>query len=120
MDQFGPGSMTSTHTGNPVCVAAALASVKKIIDDKLTENAANLGPILETGLRALQKKHQRYHWARHGDGFGGWGADCEARKRNVAEPRIKNPITTSPTPLSKSAFIKGCCFSHRSARGDKP
>src|SRR4051794_21047153 len=57
MDQFGPGSMTSTHTGNPVCVAAAIASVKKIKNDKLTENAARLGPILETGLRALMKKH---------------------------------------------------------------
>jgi 4-aminobutyrate aminotransferase/diaminobutyrate-pyruvate transaminase/4-aminobutyrate aminotransferase/(S)-3-amino-2-methylpropionate transaminase len=42
MDQFGPGSMTSTHTGNPVCVAAALASVRKIVSEKLTENAAAL------------------------------------------------------------------------------
>src|SRR5208337_4020934 len=27
MDQFPPGSMTSTHCGNPVCAAAALASL---------------------------------------------------------------------------------------------
>src|SRR3989440_2916176 len=37
MDQFPPGSMTSTHTGNPVCCAAALANLKKIVDEKLTE-----------------------------------------------------------------------------------
>lgn len=57
MDQFPPGSMTSTHTGNPVCCAAALASIKKIIDDKLTENAARLEPVLRAGLEAIQRKH---------------------------------------------------------------
>ncbi|PAW84220.1 MAG: aspartate aminotransferase family protein [Pedosphaera sp. Tous-C6FEB] len=57
MDQFPPGSMTSTHTGNPVCVAAALASVRKIVRDKLTENAAALEPVLLAGLRAIQAKH---------------------------------------------------------------
>ena len=34
MNLFGPGSMTSTHTGNPVCCAAALASLKKILRRK--------------------------------------------------------------------------------------
>ena len=57
MDQFPPGSMTSTHTGNPVCAAAALASVRKIIDQKLTENAASLEPVLLSGLKAIQAKH---------------------------------------------------------------
>ena len=42
MDQFPPGSMTSTHTGNPVCAAAALANLNKIVNEKLTENAARL------------------------------------------------------------------------------
>src|SRR3989440_883572 len=40
MDQFPPGSMTSTHTGNPVCCAAASASLKKIVTEKLADNAA--------------------------------------------------------------------------------
>jgi len=59
MDQFGPGSMTSTHTGNPVCAAAALASVRKIVRDKLTENAAALEPVLLAGLKAIQAKHPK-------------------------------------------------------------
>jgi 4-aminobutyrate aminotransferase-like enzyme len=58
MDQFGPGSMTSTHTGNPVCCAAALASVKKIIREKMTENAAALEPALLEGLRQIQARHR--------------------------------------------------------------
>jgi len=57
MDQFPPGSMTSTHTGNPVCCAAAMASLKKILDEKLTENAAALGPVLLDGLQKIQSRH---------------------------------------------------------------
>jgi 4-aminobutyrate aminotransferase / (S)-3-amino-2-methylpropionate transaminase / 5-aminovalerate transaminase len=57
MDQFPPGSMTSTHTGNPVCCAAARASVKKILDDRLTENAAALEPVLLSGLKQIQARH---------------------------------------------------------------
>ena len=57
MDAFPPGSMTSTHTGNPVCCAAALASLKKILADRLCENAATLGPVLLEGLRKIQARH---------------------------------------------------------------
>lgn len=57
MDQFAPGSMTSTHTGNPVCCAAALASVRKILAEKLTDNAAGLEPLLLNGLKQIQSKH---------------------------------------------------------------
>ena len=57
MDQFPPGSMTSTHTGNPVCAAAALANLKKIVSENLTGNAAHLGEILLAGLKNIQSKH---------------------------------------------------------------
>lgn len=57
MDQFPPGSMTSTHTGNPVCCAAALANLKKIVGEHLTDNAAKLGPVLLEGLQRIQHKH---------------------------------------------------------------
>ena len=57
MDQFPPGSMTSTHTGNPVCCAAALANLKKIVRDDLTGNAARLEPVLLRGLKQIQAKH---------------------------------------------------------------
>jgi len=57
LDQFPSGSMTSTHSGNPVCAAAALANLKKIIDEDLAGNAARLGIILERGLAALHQRH---------------------------------------------------------------
>ncbi len=57
MDQFGPGSMTSTHTGNPVCCAAALASLKKIVKEDMTGNAARLEKTLFEGLKKIQARH---------------------------------------------------------------
>ena len=36
--------MTSTHTGNPVCAAAALACLKKIVDEDLAGNALSSAP----------------------------------------------------------------------------
>ena len=58
VDQYPPGSMTSTHTGNPVCAAAALAALKKIVDDDLTGNAARLEPVLMEGVRAISDRHK--------------------------------------------------------------
>jgi 4-aminobutyrate aminotransferase / (S)-3-amino-2-methylpropionate transaminase / 5-aminovalerate transaminase len=57
MDQFGPGTLSSTHSGNPVCCAAALANLRKLISENLTLNAACMGRILEAGLRQIQERH---------------------------------------------------------------
>ena len=49
--------MTSKHTGNPVCCAAALASIDLIVREGLVGQAARLGAILHQGLREIQKRH---------------------------------------------------------------
>lgn len=54
MDQYPPGSMTSTHTGNPICCAAALASIEVILKEGLVENAARQGEVLHAALAELQ------------------------------------------------------------------
>jgi 4-aminobutyrate aminotransferase-like enzyme len=51
------GGNISTFGGNPICSAAANATVDTIVDDKLVENAAAMGKILRDGLEALQKKY---------------------------------------------------------------
>ena len=56
LDQYPPGSMTSTHTGNPICCAAALASIEAILQEGLVENAARQGEVLHTALAALQSE----------------------------------------------------------------
>jgi 4-aminobutyrate aminotransferase-like enzyme len=54
MDLYGPNEMTSTHSGNPVCCAAALANVEVILNEKLVENTAKLGPVLKAELASMQ------------------------------------------------------------------
>jgi 4-aminobutyrate aminotransferase/diaminobutyrate-pyruvate transaminase/4-aminobutyrate aminotransferase/(S)-3-amino-2-methylpropionate transaminase len=59
MDQFGPGTMTSTHTGNAVCCAAALASLEVIEEEKLVANAARQGTLLHKKLHEIRDSSPR-------------------------------------------------------------
>ena len=54
MDLYGPNEMTSTHSGNPICCAAALASIEVIEREKLVQNAANVGLILREHLQKIK------------------------------------------------------------------
>jgi 4-aminobutyrate aminotransferase-like enzyme len=54
MDLYGPNEMTSTHSGNPVCCAAALANINYIKNNKLIQNASKLGAILNSRLLEMQ------------------------------------------------------------------
>jgi 4-aminobutyrate aminotransferase-like enzyme len=53
LDLHPAGSMTSTHTGNPVCCAAALASIDLVVKENLAANAAKMGEILHAELQKL-------------------------------------------------------------------
>ncbi len=53
MSMYGPGEMTSTHSANPVCSAAALANIQVIKAEGLIENAARLEPILRQGCEKI-------------------------------------------------------------------
>jgi 4-aminobutyrate aminotransferase/(S)-3-amino-2-methylpropionate transaminase len=52
-----PGSMTSTHTGNPIACAAAFASMDLIVKEGLVENARRLGELLHARLRRMKSRH---------------------------------------------------------------
>jgi 4-aminobutyrate aminotransferase / (S)-3-amino-2-methylpropionate transaminase / 5-aminovalerate transaminase len=56
MDLHPAGSMTSTHTGNPVCCAAALASIDLVVNENLADNARRMGDILHAKLCALKSR----------------------------------------------------------------
>jgi len=71
MNQFPPGSMTSTHSGNPVCCAAALASLRTIQEEKLVENAAKVGRVFQELGAAVQRRFSDVILAYHGKGLVG-------------------------------------------------
>jgi 4-aminobutyrate aminotransferase/diaminobutyrate-pyruvate transaminase/4-aminobutyrate aminotransferase/(S)-3-amino-2-methylpropionate transaminase len=56
MDLHPAGSMTSTHTGNPICCAAALANIDLILNENLTENARVMGDLMLSRFRDMQKR----------------------------------------------------------------
>ncbi len=56
MDLHPKNSMTSTHTGNPVCCAAALANIDVILKEDLAGNARRVGETLHAGLQGLRKE----------------------------------------------------------------
>ncbi|MCC7517898.1 MAG: aspartate aminotransferase family protein [Verrucomicrobiae bacterium] len=69
LDLYAPGSMTSTHSCNPVCCAATIANLEVLDREKAVENAARLGETLHASLRTLQKKHASRIGAVHGKGL---------------------------------------------------
>jgi len=50
--------VTSTHTGNPVCCAAALANINLIEKENLVENAARVGEFFKGELDKLHYEYQ--------------------------------------------------------------
>ena len=57
MDSYPPGSMTSTHTGNPLSCRAAIASIRSLIDDDLIGNAAKLESVMLNAINTIAVKH---------------------------------------------------------------
>jgi len=56
MDLYEPGTMTSTHTGNPVCAASAIANIDYIVEKNLAEHANKMGKIFEKQLTKIKEK----------------------------------------------------------------
>jgi len=92
MDLYPPGSMTSTHTGNPVCCAAALANLEIIDEEQLVDHARERGEILQKALRLLREEFSEHIGTVHGKGLvaslhivkpGGIEPDPELARRIV-------------------------------------
>ncbi len=69
MDLYPPGSMTSTHTGNPICAAAALANLRVIEEEDLVEHTRQMGEILQPEVRRLGQRFPEQIGAVHGKGL---------------------------------------------------
>lgn len=95
MDQYPPGSMTSTHTGNPICVAAALANLEIIVNEDLPARAAAAGKVLHEGLAAVRQRHPDVIGAVLGKGM-------------VAGVHMVRPGGVEPHPELASAVVDRC------------
>jgi 4-aminobutyrate aminotransferase/diaminobutyrate-pyruvate transaminase/4-aminobutyrate aminotransferase/(S)-3-amino-2-methylpropionate transaminase len=69
MDKPGPGQMSSTHSGNPVCAAAALACLEVLEEEKLIEASAENGRLVLERLLQLQSEFPEHFFSVHGRGL---------------------------------------------------
>jgi acetylornithine/N-succinyldiaminopimelate aminotransferase len=58
-DLLGPGTHASTFGGTPLGCAVALKILEVVREEKLADNARNMGEFLKSGLQALAKKFPR-------------------------------------------------------------
>jgi LysW-gamma-L-lysine/LysW-L-ornithine aminotransferase len=58
MDAMKIGEHSSTFAGSPIACAAGTATLEALTDDKLIENAANMGTHFKEGLSRLKDKHK--------------------------------------------------------------
>ena len=95
MELYPPGSMTSTHSGSPLPVAAAVASLKVLREGRYLQNARELDPVLRDGLERIQTRHPR--------------AVGSVRSRGlVGGVRLVKPGSMQPDPQAALAVNLSC------------
>jgi 4-aminobutyrate aminotransferase len=92
------GSHGSTFGGNPVCCAAALATLD-LVESELMQNAARMGERVLAGVRKLQEKYACI-------------GDVRGRGLMIGVEFVKNRETKEPYPelierITERAFAKG-------------
>lgn len=69
ISKYGPGEMTSTHSGSAICARAALASLEIIEEEGLIENSRKMGEILENEIGKLANENRDVISATNGKGL---------------------------------------------------
>lgn len=69
LDRPEPGEMSSTHGGNPVCAAAALANLQVLTDEGLVETAARTGAVVLERLHSIRREFPEHVRAVQGVGL---------------------------------------------------
>ena len=99
MGLYAPGSMTSTHSASPLAVAAAIANLKILREEKLAERAAAMEKILMPALERVQKRHAKQLGCLHGKGL--------VAGIQVVKPGTREPDSATATKVNLACFHKG-------------
>lgn len=99
MGLYPPGSMTSTHSGSPLPVVAAIESLKIIQKENLVENARILGEIMNPELQRIRDKYPEVLGCMQGKGLV---AGIQVVKKGT---KIPDPDTAQK--INERCFQKG-------------
>ncbi|HKX32773.1 MAG TPA: acetyl ornithine aminotransferase family protein [Blastocatellia bacterium] len=102
--QWTPGAHASTFGGNPVAIAASLATIE-LLEESLIANAARMGEYLLDGLRELMDKHPIV-----GDVRGrGLMIGIELVKdRTTKEPHPEALLRVELEAFNRGLIVQGC------------
>jgi 4-aminobutyrate aminotransferase/(S)-3-amino-2-methylpropionate transaminase len=95
MDLHPPGSMTSTHSGSPLPVAAAIASIRELKGGGYIENARSLEPVLRERLCKIRESYPQ-------------NAGRVTARGLVAGIQMVQPGTKVPDPATALAVNEAC------------
>jgi 4-aminobutyrate aminotransferase-like enzyme len=99
MGLYPPGSMTSTHSASPLCVAASLANLKLLKKGPYVKNAAKLGKVLLPELQRIRAKHPKALGCATGLGL--------VAGIQVVKPGTKEPDAETATAINLKCVQKG-------------
>jgi 4-aminobutyrate aminotransferase/diaminobutyrate-pyruvate transaminase/4-aminobutyrate aminotransferase/(S)-3-amino-2-methylpropionate transaminase len=99
MSLYSPGSMTSTHSGSPLPVVAAVESLKLIQKENLVENARKLGEIMIPELKRIQEKYPEVLGCMQGKGL--------VAGIQVVKKGTKTPDSETAVKINEKCFHKG-------------
>lgn len=99
MNLYPPGSMTSTHSGSPLSVVAAVENLKIIKKERLVENAEKLGEILLPELQRIRDKYPDVLGCVHGKGL--------VAGIQVVKKGSKSPDPETALKINEKCFQKG-------------
>jgi 4-aminobutyrate aminotransferase len=97
-----PGAQGSTYGGNPVCCAAAMATLE-LVEKSYMKNAADMGKILIEGLKGIASRHKNVSSPR------GLGLMCGVdilNDKGAVDPALRNKIVVSA--YEHGLIILGC------------
>jgi 4-aminobutyrate aminotransferase len=95
MDVLEPGSLSSTHGGNPLCCRAGLASIDVIRDEHLAENAARVGEVVLARLREMVAQYSA-------------AGDARGLGLALALEIVRDKRTKEPDPDRAKAIVREC------------
>ncbi len=95
LELYPPGAMTSTHSASPLPVAAAIANIRILLEERLAERAGRMEGVLLPLLEEVRRRHPGRLGCLHGKGL-------------VAGIQVVKPGTRTPDPETALAINVAC------------
>jgi len=103
MDLPDIGSMSSTHSANPLCCISGHENLKSLIDDGLIENCVKMGIIFKNELRKIKENFPNYIKYDFCEGLVA---------ALIFVDKVNNPLSNLCDDICEKAFQKGLLVVH--------